>query len=137
MASLFPTGITLALVFIGRLAILVRIMGSIQASVCWAESLDGDGPRRLTWSDPMAETHYLLDAHEAAQILRMDRRTLVRWARLGQVPAHPMGEGKRKLWRFVEHELLQWVEARRISSERRPPASTIETAISAHARRTA
>ncbi|WP_144312410.1 helix-turn-helix domain-containing protein [Terriglobus saanensis] len=49
----------------------------------------------------MAQTHYLLDAHEAAQILRMDRRTLVRWARLGQVPAHPMGEGKRKLWRFV------------------------------------
>jgi hypothetical protein len=41
----------------------------------------------------MAQTHYLLDAHEAAQILRMDKRTLVRWARLGQVPAHPMGEG--------------------------------------------
>src|ERR1700742_4839185 len=37
MSSLFPTGITLALVFIGRLAILVRIMGSIQASVRWAE----------------------------------------------------------------------------------------------------
>ena len=85
----------------------------------------------------MVQTHYLLDAHEAAQILRMDRRTLVRWARLGQVPTHPMGEGKRKLWRFVEHELLQWVEARRINSERRPPGSTIETAISAHARRTA
>ena len=48
-----------------------------------------------------------------------------------------MGEGKRKLWRFVEHELLQWVEARGISSERRPPTSTMETAISAHARRTA
>ena len=38
----------------------------------------------------MAQPHYLLDAHEAAQILRMDKRTLVRWARLGQVPAHPM-----------------------------------------------
>jgi Helix-turn-helix domain len=86
---------------------------------------------------PMAQTHYLLDAREAAQILRMDSRTLVRWARLGQVPAHPMGEGKRKLWRFVEHELLQWVETRGITSERRPPASTMETAISAHARRTA
>lgn len=85
----------------------------------------------------MAQKHYLLDAHEAAQILRMDRRTLVRWARLGQIQAHPMGKGKRKLWRFVEHELLQWVEARGITSEPRPPASTMETATSAHTRRTA
>ncbi|WP_263359679.1 helix-turn-helix domain-containing protein [Acidicapsa ligni] len=85
----------------------------------------------------MAQTHYLLDAKEAAQILRMDKRTLVRWARLGQIPAHPMGEGKRKLWRFVEHELLQWVEARRINCERRPPTSTMGVAINAHARRTA
>ena len=56
--------------------------------------------------------HHLLDAQEAAQILRMDKRTLVRWARIGYVPAHPLGEGKRKLWRFREHELLVWVEAR-------------------------
>ena len=56
--------------------------------------------------------HHLLDAQEAAQILRMDKRTLVRWARVGYVPAHPIGEGKRKLWRFREHELLAWVEAR-------------------------
>ncbi len=41
-------------------------------------------------------THRLLDAQEAAQILRMDRRTLVYWARLGYVPAHPLGEGKRE-----------------------------------------
>jgi hypothetical protein len=38
-----------------------------------------------------------LDAREAAAILRMDSRTLIRWARLGQVPAHPLSEGKRKL----------------------------------------
>jgi predicted site-specific integrase-resolvase len=85
----------------------------------------------------MAQAHYLLDAQEAADILRMDKRTLIRWARLGQVPAHPMGEGKRKLWRFLEHELLQWVEGRGIHTERRPPTSTIGTAINAHARRTA
>jgi predicted site-specific integrase-resolvase len=49
----------------------------------------------------------LLDAREAAAILRMDSRTLVRWARLGQVPSHTMGEGRRKLWRFLEHELIK------------------------------
>jgi predicted site-specific integrase-resolvase len=80
--------------------------------------------------------HYLLDAEEAAQILRMDRRTLICWARLGYVPAHPLGEGKRKLWRFLEHELLEWVEARE-AEKKRPPTSTMKRAIGAHARRTA
>jgi Helix-turn-helix domain len=78
----------------------------------------------------------LLNPKEAATVLRMDSRTLIRWARLGYVPAHPLGEGKRKLWRFLEHELLDWVEARE-SDKKRPPASTIEVAISAHARRSA
>jgi len=80
--------------------------------------------------------HHLLDAEEAAQVLRMDSRTLVRWARLGYVPAHPMGEGKRKLWRFLEHELLEWLEAQK-PDKKKPMASTIEIAISAHARRSA
>jgi predicted site-specific integrase-resolvase len=80
--------------------------------------------------------HHLLNAEEAAEILRMDARTVIRWARLGYVPAHPLGEGKRKIWRFLEHELLQWVEARE-SDHKRPLTSTINGAISAHARRTA
>src|ERR1700722_14192415 len=78
----------------------------------------------------------LLDAQEGAQILRMDRRTLILWARLGYVPAHPLGEGKRKRWLFLEHELLAWVETRECDKKRRA-ASTIEVAINAHARRTA
>jgi predicted site-specific integrase-resolvase len=80
--------------------------------------------------------HHLLDADEAAQVLKMDSKTLVRWARLGYVPAHPMGEGKRKLWRFLEHELLEWLEAQK-PDKKKPMASTIEIAISAHARRSA
>lgn len=78
----------------------------------------------------------LLNAEEAAQILQMDRRTLIAWARLGYVPAHPLGEGKRKLWRFLEHELLDWVKAQENAHKRRPP-STMRVAISAHARRSA
>jgi hypothetical protein len=67
----------------------------------------------------------------------MDKRTLVRWARIGYVPAHPLGEGKRKLWRFLEHELLDWVESQGKDVGKRPPTSTIETAIGVHVRRTA
>jgi excisionase family DNA binding protein len=80
--------------------------------------------------------HHLLNAEEAAEILRMDTRTIVRWARLGHLPAHPLGEGKRKVWRFLEHELLRWVEARECD-RKASSASTIDAAISAHARRTA
>jgi len=80
--------------------------------------------------------HQLLDAREAAAILRMDSRTLIRWARLGQVPEHPLGEGRRKLWRFLEHELLEWVETREGDS-RKSAAGTMTVAIGAHARRTA
>ena len=85
---------------------------------------------------PYKSSKYFLNADEAAEVLRMDSRTLVRWARLGQVPAHPMGEGKRRLWRFIESELICWLEERG-TPLRKPSASTIETAISARARRTA
>ena len=88
--------------------------------------------------DERVETHSMriLDATEAASLIRMDSRTLIRWARLGYVPAHPLGEGKRRLWRFIEAELLEWFQQRSIT-QRRPPARSIETAIGAHARRTA
>jgi len=53
----------------------------------------------------------ILKPDEAAALLQMDARTLVKWARQGYVPSHPLGEGKRRLWRFFEDELLQWVGA--------------------------
>ena len=78
-----------------------------------------------------------LDANEAAQVLRMDSRTLIYWARRGYVPAHPMGEGKRKLWRFVEHELIEWLTAQGTTTGRPLPPASIKVAIGAHARRSA
>jgi hypothetical protein len=78
----------------------------------------------------------ILDASEAASIMRMDSRTLIRWARLGYVPAHPLGEGKRRLWRFIEDEILDWFE-QRSQVQKRPPARSMEAAIGARARRTA
>jgi hypothetical protein len=87
--------------------------------------------------DPLHQkSKHFLNPDEAADVLRMDSRTLVRWARLGQVPAHPMGEGKRRLWRFIETELIHWL-AERGTPLKKPVANTIETAIGAHARRSA
>jgi hypothetical protein len=53
----------------------------------------------------------LLTPVEAALLLNMDHRTLIRWARAGYVPAHPLGEGRRRMWRFFEDELLLWIES--------------------------
>ena len=46
---------------------------------------------------------------EAAALLQMDDQTLIRWARVGYAPAHPLGEGRRRMWRFFEDELVAWV----------------------------
>lgn len=48
----------------------------------------------------------------AAEYLGLDVKTVTRWARKGYLPAHPLGEGKRKFWRFLESELAAWLAAR-------------------------
>jgi hypothetical protein len=78
----------------------------------------------------------VLDPVEAASLIHVESRTLIRWARLGYVPAHPLGEGKRKFWRFFEDEILAWLEARS-NPARRPAASSMEKAIGARARKSA
>jgi hypothetical protein len=59
-------------------------------------------------------THRFLTADEASVFLGgLNSRTLTRWAREGYVPAYPIGEGKRRLWRFLTEDLERWMLARR------------------------
>ena len=54
-----------------------------------------------------------LDPEQAAEFLGgLNSRTVTRWARKGYLPAIPVGEGKRRLWRFREADLEQWMLAR-------------------------
>jgi predicted site-specific integrase-resolvase len=53
-----------------------------------------------------------MDPRAAAEFLGLDVKTITRWARQGYVPAHPLGEGKRKFWRFFESELIEWLAAK-------------------------
>jgi hypothetical protein len=39
----------------------------------------------------------------------LDDKTIIRWAGKGYLPGHPLGEGKRKFWRFLESELSDWL----------------------------
>ena len=48
----------------------------------------------------------------AALYLGLDVKTVTRWVRQGYLPAHPLGEGKRKLWRFIESELAEWLSTK-------------------------
>ena len=49
---------------------------------------------------------------DAASFLGLDEKTVTRWARKGYLPGHPMGEGKRKYWRFLKSELSDWLAAK-------------------------
>lgn len=55
-----------------------------------------------------------LNPLEAAEFLGgLNPRTVTKWAREGYLPAIPVGEGKRRLWRFLECDLEQWMLSRR------------------------
>lgn len=67
----------------------------------------------------MNEMECFVDAGRAAEFLSMDRRTLIRWAREGIAPGHPLGAGVRKIWRFRLSELSAWA-AGGVQSGNRP-----------------
>lgn len=54
----------------------------------------------------------VLTPEGAAEFLGIEPRTVTRWARAGYLPAHPLGEGKRKFRRFYQNELDAWLAAR-------------------------
>jgi hypothetical protein len=43
---------------------------------------------------------HFVDAECAANVLSIDRETLICWARRGVVLGHPLAVGKRRVWRF-------------------------------------
>lgn len=63
-----------------------------------------NAPRRRKYLDPV---------QAAAFLGGLNSRTVTRWAREGYLPAYPMGEGKKRLWRFTEQDLERWMRSRR------------------------
>lgn len=55
----------------------------------------------------MSEIEVFVDAGKAAEFLSITRRRLLEMARAKEIPAHPIGRGKRKQWRFRLSELAQ------------------------------
>ena len=70
-------------------------------------------------SAPICRTDHILherfvDADEASTVLGVHPKTLQRWSRQGVVPAHPIGEGRRKYWRYLISELEAWLGNRTV-----------------------
>ena len=73
-------------------------------------------------------TRKFLTPDEAADFLGgLNSRTVTRWAREGYLPSYPIGEGKRRLWRFLEHDLAQWMLGRRTGTGTLVPAADAPT----------
>jgi excisionase family DNA binding protein len=46
-----------------------------------------------------------LTANEAAEYLKVKPRTVLKWAKEGRIPAHPLSGSQRVTWRFLKAEL--------------------------------
>ena len=62
-----------------------------------------------TAADLLLRHEYFVDATLAAKFLSISRKYLLKLSRLGHVPAHPVGIGSRKQWRYRISEVEKWV----------------------------
>jgi hypothetical protein len=61
-----------------------------------------------------------VDAAKAAEFLSIKPRRLLDLARAGKIPAHPLGDGKRRVWRFRFSELAHSMGTKVIASGSNP-----------------
>lgn len=88
----------------------LKTTGKVISIDACAESFGFDISACAAESDPAK----FLTADEASVYLGgLNSRTVTRWAREGYLPAIPIGEGKRRLWRFLQSDLEEWMLARR------------------------
>jgi excisionase family DNA binding protein len=71
-----------------------------------------------TTPTPLGRENYV-DQYVAARFLSVEPLTVLRWARAGRLPAHPIGTGPRRVWRFLLSELDAWLRSH-VHSTRRP-----------------
>ena len=60
------------------------------------------------------ELEPFVDAARAAEFASLRRRRLLELARTGEIPAHPIGDGRRRRWYFRLSEIASWLAARAV-----------------------
>lgn len=73
------------------------------------------------------EREPFVDAVEAGEFLRLRPRRVLELARQGVIPAYPLGQGKRRVWRFRLSEVADAVRAHSVDYPRQSPAPRQET----------
>lgn len=61
---------------------------------------------------PAVSVEPFINAKQASALLNLSAKTLLRFARQGTVPAHPLAGTTRRQWRFLESELYAWAHER-------------------------
>ena len=62
--------------------------------------------------NPTGEPEPFVDAREAGKFLRLRPRRVLEMARQAEIPAYPLGQGKRRVWRFRLSELASAICSR-------------------------
>jgi excisionase family DNA binding protein len=78
-------------------------------------------PAAAQQANPHDPPEPFVDARKAAEFLHVSRRRILELARAGDIPAYPLGHGKRRVWRFRLSELACAMQAR-INCLRQSPA---------------
>lgn len=73
------------------------------------------------------EREPFVDAVAAADFLHLRPRRVLELARQGEIPAYPLGHGKRRVWRFLLSELAASLRTRSVDYPRQSPAPRQET----------
>jgi len=61
-----------------------------------------------------SEPERFVDSVVAAKFLSIQKRQLLELARAGKIPAYPVGDGQRRLWRFRLSDLARAMEQRMV-----------------------
>ncbi len=72
------------------------------------------------------ECEPFVDAVEAGKFLSLRPRRVLELARQGVIPAYPLGDGQRRVWRFRLSEIAESVRARSVDYSRQSPAPSKE-----------
>jgi hypothetical protein len=83
------------------------------------------GSRQIV--DPRPTPEPFVDAQRAGEFLSLRARRVLELARMGVVPAYPLGEGRRRVWRFRLSELASALRSRAVDCGRQSPAPGQET----------
>ncbi len=79
-----------------------------------AEKADKMGVQLLSEGDGGRGPERFVDALVAAKFLSIKPRQLLELARKGTIPAYPLGDGQRRLWRFRLSDLAQAMKERMV-----------------------